>query len=474
MSLPSTQRPPVDELITDLRQFQEFAKVPQEVLHWLLDKSEYLTCAVGDELFYPGMPTNHMQIILSGTYRTLFPQGGELKDMGLTEAPAITGLLPFSRMKEARAYGKAVEPLRVLRLHRDYFIEMVNVSYDLVQTLVGNMSDRVRNFTQLRLQDEKLMSLGKLSAGLAHELNNPAAAIVRSVESLYQQIHHTPDDFKAVISMKITPEETDRVNAILFAQLAKEPTYADLGLMAQEAHKDEVIGWLEDHDIPDAEEIADVLVEFDFEEHQLDDIAKILDPAALGPVLKWIRDVLNMEKMVAEIKDAADRIAGLIASVKAYSHMDQAKDRQPMNIHDGIKSTLIMLKHKLKQKRIKLDKEFATDLPLVPIYPGEMNQVWTNLIDNAIDAMPPQGTLRIKTWQRHDYVNVQITDSGEGIPEELMNKIFDPFFTTKPVGQGTGLGLEVTRRIVVERHKGSIDVESEPGKTAFTVYLPVS
>jgi signal transduction histidine kinase len=473
MPITTAPTPPAAELIPDLRAFKEFADLPEEVLSWLIEKSEYLLCEAGDEIFYPDMPTDHMQMILSGTYRILFPQGGELKDMGLRESPGITGLLPFSRMKEARAYGRAVEPLRILRLHRDYFTEMVTVSYELVQLLVANMSDRVRNFTQLRLQDEKLMSLGKLSAGLAHELNNPAAAIVRSVESLYQQVHKTPESFKEVISMKITPEETDRVNAILFGQLDKNPEFGNLGLLAQEARKDELVDWLEDHAVRDAEEIADVLVEFDFAEDHLDAIADILQPAALTPVVRWIRDVLNMEKMVAEIKDAADRIAGLISSIKAYSHMDQAKDRQAMDIHAGIKSTLMMLKHKLKQKQIKLDKVLATDLPLVPIYPGELNQVWTNLIDNAIDAMPPGGTLCIKTWQRHNYVNVQITDSGSGIAEDVLDKIFDPFFTTKPVGEGTGLGLEVTRRIVVKRHQGQIEVESEPGRTVFTVCLPL-
>lgn len=449
-----------------------FEGLPDTVLQWILDNSEYVEYELGTELFLPNSPVDHMFIVLKGDYKVVMPQGDELRELGVWEAPVVTGLLPFSRMKVAKAYGVALTKVEGLRLHKDHFVELVNVSYELAQRLVGEMSNRIRDFTSNRLQSEKLMSLGKLSAGLAHELNNPASAIVRSVEELYAQIHHTPEGFKEVITMKITPEQTDEINAIIFAKIQELGNFEDLSLLEQESRKDDLIDWLEDHDIDQAEDLADTFVEFCLVEDDLDQMSDILSQEALGPVLRWTKRVLSMEKIVAEINESSNRIAGLVSSVKAYTHMDQAATMEARPIHEGIKSTLMMLKHKLKRKQIKLDKEIDFDAPPVEILLGEMNQVWTNIIDNAIDAMPVGGTLSIRTYRKHHNMLVDFTDNGSGIPEEVIGQIFDPFFTTKGVGEGTGLGLEVSRRIV-EKHKGTIEVESRPGQTTFTVCLPI-
>ncbi|MEO0726164.1 MAG: ATP-binding protein [Bacteroidota bacterium] len=462
------------ELLEELAAYEMFAGLPEDVLHWIIDKSEYVHYLEGDQMFGPGMEVLHMSILLKGAYKIEMSQGDEMRELGTWEGPTMAGLLPFSRMKEAKAYGIALTAVHGLQLHKDHFTEMVNVSYELVQRLVGAMSTRIRTFEQSRLQTEKLMSLGKLSAGLAHELNNPASAIVRSVEELYTQIHYSPEDFKEVITMKITPEQTDEVNAIIFPKIEELGKFEDLSLLEQESRKDDLIDWLEDHDIDQAEDLADTYVEFNLMEDDLDEIADVLQQEALGPVLRWAKRVLSMEKIVAEIKESSDRIAGLVSSVKAYTHMDQASVMEAKPIHEGVKSTLMMLKHKLKQKQIVLEKDIDWDAPPVEIFPGEMNQVWTNIIDNAIDAMPEKGGhLHIKTYRKHHNMLVDITDNGGGIPEDVISRIFDPFFTTKGVGEGTGLGLEVSRRIV-EKHKGVIEVSSEPGKTTFTVCLPVS
>lgn len=461
------------ELFSDLAEYETFRGLPPEALQWIVDKSNYIHYEQGDEIFRPNTPVDHMFIFLKGAYKVQMAQGGELRDLGTFEAPVITGLLPFSRMKEAKATGVALTDLHGLQLHKQYFVEMVNVSYEMVQRLVGALSDRIRNFEQSRLQQEKLMSLGKLSAGLAHELNNPASAIVRSVEELYTQIHSSPEEFKEVITMKITPEETDQINGIIFPKVQTLGQFEDLSLLEQESRKDDLIDWLEDHDVDQAEDLADTFVEFCFGEDDLDDIADVLQPEALGPVLRWAQRVLSMEKIVAEIKESSERIAGLVSSVKAYTHMDQAASMEARPIHEGVKSTMMMLKHKLKAKQIQIEKEIDFDAPPVELLAGEMNQVWTNIIDNAIDAMPVGGKLHVRTYRRHHNVLVDITDNGPGIPEDVISRIFDPFFTTKGVGEGTGLGLEVSRRIV-EKHKGVIEVESVPGKTTFTVCLPIS
>ena len=272
--------------------------------------------------------------------------------------------------------------------------------------------------------------------------------------------------------MKVTPEQTDEINVIIFAKIQELGNFEDLSLLEQESRKDDLIDWLEDHDIDQAEDLADTFVEFCLVEDDLDQMSDILSQEALGPVLRWTKRVLSMEKIVAEINESSNRIAGLVSSVKAYTHMDQAATMEARPIHEGIKSTLMMLKHKLKRKQIKLDKEIDFDAPPVEILLGEMNQVWTNIIDNAIDAMPVGGTLSIRTYRKHHNMLVDFTDNGSGIPEEVIGQIFDPFFTTKGVGEGTGLGLEVSRRIV-EKHKGTIEVESRPGQTTFTVCLPI-
>ena len=271
------------DLAQQLTQIETLDGLPTSDLQWLVDKSDYVNFAEGEHLFVPGTEAEYMFLILTGAYKIQMPQGGEFRDLGVQEAPTITGLLPFSRMKEVKAYGTVIAPLTGLRLHKDHFVEMVNFSYALVQRLVAAMSNRIRDFTQTRLQSEKLMSLGKLSAGLAHELNNPASAIVRSVEELYSRLHNSPDDFKEVITMKITPEETDQINAIIFPKIAQLGHFDDLSLMEQESRKDDLIDWLEDHDVQQAEDLADTFVEFAISEEDLDQIADVLAPEALSP-----------------------------------------------------------------------------------------------------------------------------------------------------------------------------------------------
>lgn len=460
-------------LLAQLQAIETFNSIPDEALEWLIDRSEYLTFSKGEHIFEPGMPVDHMQIILEGEYFMEIDRSGQRRDLGVWGKNSITGVLPFSRMKEARAYGTVLEDLAVLQLHRDYFVEMVNVSYEMVQALVAVMSNRIRDFSQQLFQDEKLMSLGKLSAGLAHELNNPASAMVRSAEELYRGIHATPEKFKNVITMRITPEQTDRVNEILFTKL-KNSSDISLGLMEKEEARDELLDWLDDRDVADADNIAETFVECGIVVDELDRICEIVEGESIGPIMAWIESTLNLERLVSEIRESADRISKLIKAIKSYSHMDRAATMENLNIHEGLISTLIILKHKLKQKNIRLEKEFNLDLPQVCALAGQLNQVWTNLIDNAIDAMGQDGTLGIKTTRERNSVCVYISDTGAGISEEDQSRIFDPFFSTKPMGEGTGMGLDIVKKII-DRHHGEIRImESRPGKTTFRVCFPLS
>lgn len=458
-------------LLPTLQSFEIFHGLPETALQWLIDNSRYRLYDLDEYIFQPGQIADHMLVIIEGECSIEFVQNGERRIGGSWEKGEITGILPFSRMKEAKAYGRVLEPCHILELHRDCFVEMVNISYELTQRLVGAMSDRVRDFTQMRSQNEKLISLGKLSAGLAHELNNPASAMVRSADDLYRHLHQTPEKFKAIMTMRVTPEETDAINKILFAKL-QHAQGIELTLMERENRKDDMLDWLENHGINDGEEIADTLVDFGFEQDELEEIAGIIHEKDLGAILWWIESTLSMERLVAEIKESSSRIATLVKAIKSYSHMDRGSATEPTSVYEGIRNTLIMLKHKLKEKNIQLEKQIDPELPPVIANPGELNQVWTNLFDNAIDAMEEGGNLKIRASANHRMLSVDITDNGAGIPEEDITRIFDPFYTSKPMGEGTGMGLDITKKII-DRHNGTISVASKPGETTFTICLPL-
>ncbi|MEM6379484.1 MAG: ATP-binding protein, partial [Bacteroidota bacterium] len=430
------------ELISRLQSFETFQDIPLHALEWLVEKSEYKLYPCGAKMFWAGMKVDHMQIIMDGRYQAWREQNGERRELGTWGTGYITGVLPFSRMINAKAEGMAIDNTYILELHRDYFTEMVNVCFTLTQALVGFMSNRIREFSTLQSQNEKLMALGKLSAGLAHELNNPASAIVRSAKELYQNVHQTPEKFKAVITARITPEQTDKVNAILFAKL-NDPV-GELSLLDRQDAIDDLTDWLDDHDIEDGDDLVETFVDYGLSPDELSEIEDIVEGESLPMILWWIESTLALEKLVNEIQESADRISELVSSVKEYSHMDRGSAMEYTDIRDGIKNTVLILKHKIKEKQIRINKEFDPNLPKFKAFVGELNQVWTNLIVNAIDAMDKGGTLTIKTYLKDKYICTSINDTGHGIPDGIKDEIFDTFFTTKSVSEGTGMGLDIT------------------------------
>lgn len=458
-------------LAQQLQAFDIFASIPLQALQWLVDQSDYLYYPEGEYLFRSGEPIEHMSVILRGSYVIRREKDGRSRELGVWKAGYVVGMLPFSRMKSIMADGIALEEVLVLRLHKSCFTAMVNQSYELTQALVHVMTSRVRDYSQQALLDEKMLALGKLSAGLAHELNNPAAAIARSSEELYRRIHQTPERFKSVITMRVTEEQTDRINALLFSRIEAFPTI-ELSLLERESRLDDLVDWLEDKGIDNAEDIAETFVDFGFEEGDLDLLADILPAEALEPVTWWLESTLNLERLVSEIRESSSRISELVQSVKSYSYMDRETGRQPVDIHEGLKNTVVMLNHKFKQKQVRLHKEFSASLPPVEAYGGELNQVWTNIIVNALEVLPDQGgEIRLHTYPERQFVCIDITDNGPGIPAELQSRIFDPFFTTKSVGEGTGMGLDIVNRII-HRHEGEVTVSSRPGETTFHICLP--
>lgn len=458
-------------LLDQIKEFEVFNDVQADTIQWLIDRSDYVFYPAGELLFQPDTVINDMAIVIKGRYRVQIPQGNEMRLVGTWGIGNVTGVLPFSRMRETRAFGVAIEDCYLLMCHKEHFPDLVCQDYQLTSNLVARMSNRIRNYTQNMMQSEKLMALGKISAGLAHELNNPASAMVRSAQKLHEFIHQTPERFKAVMTMRASEEQTDSINQILFDRIANRKK-EELTLLEQESLKDDLIDWLEDQGIDEVEEIADTFVEFDFSEDDLEKIKEISGGDYLQIILNWVYSTLNKEALIEEINESAKRISELILSIKSYSHMDRGSDKTLIDIHEGMINTMIMLKHKFKKKNIRVDKQFDKSMPKIMAHPGELNQIWTNIIDNAIDAMDKNGMLTVKTFLDHEYVCVHIQDNGPGIPTELVNRIFEPFFTTKGVGEGTGMGLDIVRRII-EQHRGTIDVDSKPGETVFKICFPI-
>ena len=440
-------------------------------LAWLAGVADERRHAEGDKPFQRGAVAEEMFVVLEGAFQIFTVQdNGERRPFGTVRAGEISGLLPFSRMKTFNGEGSVSEALRLAVIHKDHFWEMLERMPEVGQRLVARMTDRVRESSRLDQQREKMLALGKLSAGLAHELNNPSAAIQRSVADLRERFEHMMPLVSRLVGHGLTPDQVETARAAFQTCTALPP--GSESALSRSGREDELADWLEDHGVEHPYLLAEVLAEEGATPSALDTLSGTVPEGALGDVVHWIEKGMAADRLMGEIGRSAERISGLVASIKAYSHMDRAPDRQTTDLHAGIDQTLTMLGHSVRKKGLSVDRQFGEDVPEVCVYPGEINQVWTNLLDNAIDAAPEGGHLTIRSWHEGALVCVAISDDGGGIPQDVLDRIWEPFFTTKAPGAGTGLGLDVVQRIVAQ-HEGRVDVESEPGATTFTVCLPV-
>lgn len=458
-------------VVSLLKEIEHFIDVPEEHLEWLAQNSSFIEYEPGEHIVQPGDDTSRMLIILEGSITIRLKQGNQFRNIGNFEKGDISGKLPFSRMSTALAYLTAIEKTSILRTEESLFPE-ISKRYELIEVFVHAMSDRIRRFTTVQQQNEKMVALGKLSAGLAHELNNPASAMVRGATELRKRLRTSPDKFKAVMSIRLTEEQVDAVNELVFRKAEKGSTNQQ-SLMERTALEDELTDWMDDHGVDDGFEYAETFAEYCFQTEDLEFVLENVSEEFLPPVLGWIEDVLTTEKMVEEIEDSATRISDLVSSVKTYSHMDRGTDKEAVDLQKMMKSTITMLNHKSKQKKVQISTEIPNDLPQFCGFVSELNQVWTNLIDNAIDAVDEEGEIKITASSKNGHLILRFNDNGSGIPEDIQSSIFDPFFTTKDVGQGTGLGLDVVHKII-EKHGGKIEVESRPGDTTFELTFPLS
>jgi len=458
----------IEAVTTELRKIGVFADLPTDQLAWLADKFEEIHLVPGETFIRPGDPVVWLAVILEGE---ILWQSADDPDGPVFTAGAgqVTGYLPFSRLKQSKGIGRAVVPTRMLRLHKDHFPEMLQRIPEIGPRLVAVMADRIREITRIETQHEKLMALGKLSAGLAHELNNPAAAAQRAAASLREALETVRDASIRLSRHALSPEQRETILSFeREAQRYAVPINADP--LVQSDREEAVAGWLQTREVPDAWKLAPVLADAGVEVTGLESLLANVGEKVLSDALTRIASVLTIFKLIGEIESSTWRISDLVRAIKEYSYMDQAAF-QEVDIHHGIETTLTILGHRLRQG-VTVIRDYDINVPLISAHGGELNQIWTNLIDNAIDAMNGNGELRIRTKLNLDRITVEIGDNGPGIPPEIQDRIFDPFFTTKGVGQGTGLGLDIACR-VARKHHGNIRVASSPGDTRFQVDLPI-
>ena len=450
-----------------------FSNVPDAQLQWFMDNSVDRIIPDGELLFAAGDPITGPHVVVAGGIQFYFMQNGTKREFVIFHAGEVTGYLPYSRGKIAIGAASAVGELQLMSFPTERVQEMIKDHFELTQALVHVMSNRVRNFTAQQQQNEKMMALGKLSAGLAHELNNPASAIVRDSDSLKKHLRLEPKMFKEMALINIDEEQVNVLVNRLFGLLA-ETGRTQLTLKQRTVLEDEIADWFSDHDIENGYVIAESFVDFNFSITDLEAFSDSIPAESVSPVFNWLSNLLVTERMVEDIQQSSKRIADLVSSIKTFTHMDRAQVKEFADIHIGIRNTLTMLGYKIRKGNISVIEHYDESLPPVKALIGELNQVWTNLIDNAVDAMEinKKGVLTIKTERDGEFVQVTITDDGPGIPEDTIYSIFDPFFTTKAMGKGTGMGLEVVQRII-SQHNGSVKVKSVPGCTEFTVCFPI-
>ena len=458
------------DLVDRLTAHKTLGAAPREELAWLVAHGSLRQLQTGDVLSSKGAQVEGLFVVLSGRIAIFIDRGAGRHKIMEWQAGDVTGMLPYSRLVSPPGDSVAQEPSAILAVHRDHLRAMIRECHEVTSILVRIMLDRARAFTSSDLHDEKMVSLGKLSAGLAHELNNPASAIERSAALLEDRLEDAEEATRALGAARLSDSQLAAVDVVRKACLATQ-VHGVRSPIEQAEREEAIADWLANHglDVTTAEALADTDVTFE----ALNLIAGAVDGPALNAVLRWAAAGCSVRSLASEIQDAAMRISGLVIAVKGFTHMDQAMVAGPVDLTQSLSNTVTVLRSKAQAKSISVAVEVEAGLPHARGLVGELNQIWANLIDNALDAVPDFGCVQVLANRDDQHVMVRIIDNGPGIPPQVLERIFDPFFTTKPVGQGTGLGLDIVRRLV--RHNdGEIAVESQPGRTEFCVVLPLA
>jgi signal transduction histidine kinase len=467
-SPPAADTASLPEVICALKRVTPLNGLTDEEYEWLAGNGSQRHVSAGTVLFHDGDPATHMQILLKGEIHVR-RQRGPMDSLFIGRSGQITGVLPYSRMKTYGGTGYTTADTWVLEYDRATFPEMLEAIPSMGQRCVGLLLDRVREITRMEQQTEKLAALGKLAANLAHELNNPASAAQRAAGGLFDELRVYGHEKYKLGALCLDEDKLRRVrewqDSVGVVARRRQAT-AGLDVSSQE---DSISAWLAAHGVENAWKIAPELAEAGICGDYLAPLGEILDPRATTVVLSQFASSLRAERMTEAMIDSTARIFDLIKAIKDYSYMDQAPI-QEIDIPKGLESTLSMLQSRLRH--VEVVRDYELDLPCISAYASELNQVWTALIENALDAMQDHGRIELKCKVSGDLLLVEVWDNGPGIPPEIQDRIFEPFFTTKQPGRGLGLGLDVVMRIVM-KHRGFVQLQSAPGATCFQVRLPL-
>jgi signal transduction histidine kinase len=458
-----------DDLVAQLAAHRTLGAAPRHELEWIVAHASRRRYAVGDLVFRKGEGIPEMAIVLSGRATMPVDRGTGRLHVLETRAGDVTALLPFSRGRMAIGDVMVEEPIDALFVHGDLFPEMIRECPGVVAEVVHAMIDRARAFTSTTWQDEKILSLGRLAAGLAHELNNPASAAFRSAELLDDALNRLSEAARSLGMAGLTAAQLGSAVRLRDRSLMR-PTTGVFSALERADREDDIAQWLEQHDADVAPAAA--LAESGVTTAMLEDVLEDLEASSLDAVLAWVAAEFSARSLTIDVRRASRRIHELVSAVKRFTFVDRAPT-SAADVGQGLVDTVAVLAHKAKAKSIGITLDVLPELPRIPAFAGELNQVWANLIENALDAAPEGGQVSVSAGTDRGSMVVRVIDNGPGIAPDVEPRIFDPFFTTKPIGQGTGLGLDIARRIV-RGHAGQITVNAQPGRTEFRVTLPLT
>jgi signal transduction histidine kinase len=458
-----------EELVDRLASHRTIGKAPRAELAWIAEHGSFFKYGRGEVVSRHEEVVDRLIILLSGRVSITVVRGNRRRKVMEWQGGDVTGLLPYSRLLTPPGDSVVDEPVEVVVLSREDIPALIRNCQEVTAILVHVMTDRARRFTSTDLRDEKMVSLGKLAAVLAHELNNPASAAIRDVKSIAGALRASEDAIRALGAAGLTEGQFVEINRAYDFCLDgnKHQTLSGLALADRE---EEIASWLEARGADSS--IAEDLARTPITNEALDRLARALQGASLDKVFRLIAAGCAARSLAKDVERAVSRIHALVTAVKGFTHMDRDPDQGPVELSAGMADTVSLLGGKARTKSVDITLNMPPDLPPVMGISAEINQVWMNLIDNAIDAAPVDGHVTVTVGHEAGSVVVRVIDDGPGIPNDILGNIFDPFFTTKSIGEGTGLGLDIVRRII-EWNNGEIEVVSEPGRTEFRVSFPV-
>jgi signal transduction histidine kinase len=457
----------VPEIVAALKKVSPLHGLEQADYEWLANHGTEVFAESGAVVFREGEPATKMAVLLQGEIYVRREHGGPAA-LFIGRSGQITGLLPYSRMKAYGGLGYTSAASWWLEFDRSLFPEMIKTIPPITERVVGILLDRVREITRMEQQAEKLNALGKLAGNLAHELNNPASAAQRSAAGILEELRVYGHERFNLGRLCLSGEHTERILSWEDEVRSEASRQGKPAETEQTRREEEIVRWLQQHEIQESWHIAPELAEFGVVPGQLEALTGYLDPGAIAVVLSQFTSSLRTERIAEAMVDSTARIFDLIRAIKDYSYMDQMPI-QEVDIPQGLENTLAMLASRLRH--VEVIRDYEPNLPCVSAYGRELNQVWTALIENALDAVQDKGEIKLIVRTAGDMLLVEIWDNGPGIPLDLQARIFEPFFTTKAPGSGLGLGLDVVSRIV-RMHRGYVTVQSKPGNTCFQVRLP--